>query len=151
MKRDAIQAELDALAAVDGVRAVALVEISTGFVYESAGAIAGLEAQLESATDYWRLSRRLAEVYADMGAVAGQSIVHEKALVNIMPCGDGDVVCVTIARRKSIDWSRWPARLASIAAIVAGDAAPPLPAGVEPAGVPRVTGPDGPRSVSQPA
>ena len=67
MKQQRLREALEAMAATPGLEGCALVEIDAGMVWHHAGQIEGVQTFAEAASDYWRLYKRLAGQFADLG------------------------------------------------------------------------------------
>ena len=106
MKDAQARAGLRAVVAQPGIRASALVDLSTGMVLLWEGP-AELLPVAEAASDYWRLCTRQEQVLGVLGPPLAQVLMHADTRVTIVPCGDG-LLLVTLSKEgEAIDWDRW--------------------------------------------
>jgi hypothetical protein len=97
---------LDAMAALDGMVACALVERDTGMVWHCAGHADGV-LLAEAASDYWRLCGRQDTAFAPLGPLRAQVAIHADARLTLVGCGEG-LLLVAISREPDrVDWQRW--------------------------------------------
>lgn len=100
------RAGLREIVAQPGIRASALVELSTGMVVLWEGP-ADLLPVAEAASDYWRLCTRQEQVLGVLGPPLAQVLMHADTRVTIIPCGDG-LLLVTLSKEGApLDWERW--------------------------------------------
>lgn len=113
-----LQARLQALRAVDGLLGCALVDLETGMVVQSAGS-ADLPALAEAASDYWRLCRRQ-RLFASLGPLRAQAVIHEHTRVTIVRCGEGLLLVTLSQEGRGIDWDRWKAGVQALQQLASG-------------------------------
>lgn len=105
MSAEQLQAGLQAVLALQGMRGCALVDRDTGMVVQSAGT-PELLPMAEAASDYWRLCGRQ-PVFGSLGGLRGQAVIHEHARVTLVPCGEGLLLVTLSDEVAGVDWERW--------------------------------------------
>jgi hypothetical protein len=108
MNERLIQQELSALAAHPGVQACALVEGSSGLVWQASGNVA-IEPQVwEAAVDHWRLHRRMSQHFEFLGELGAAVMYHQHAMLVVFPCAERiELLVVCIATNRSVNWRAW--------------------------------------------
>ena len=118
MSAQQLQSSLDDMAALPGVVGCALVEIETGMVWHSAGAITDLTALAEAASDYWRLYQRLHTNFEQVGKLRACVMMHDAGRITQLPCGNGMLLVTISLQQANVDWPQWQAKTKSLAALV---------------------------------
>ncbi|MCA0324944.1 MAG: hypothetical protein LCH89_04985 [Proteobacteria bacterium] len=109
---------LDAMGAITGLEGCALVEIDAGMVWHHAGRIEGMQTFAEAASDYWRLHRRLAGQFQDLGDLRASVLMHSRGRLAMLPCGTG-MLLVTLTRQTAdLDWAAWQRKAQELAVLV---------------------------------
>jgi hypothetical protein len=108
-----VDAELQALAAVPGIRACALVDVTSGLVFGTAGTEPPDASLWEAAAEYWRLHGRLKSRFEPLGALGAAVLQHKRGALVVMPCPAGavELVIACVAIHKEVDWKAWQRRL----------------------------------------
>lgn len=117
MNQQHIAQELASMAETSGVIACALVEISTGMVYASAGKHPGIDCLAEAASDYWRLYKRIQANFDDFGPLEAVSAQHKRGVMSLIPCSEGLVVA-TVSLPSKLDWRVWSAKVKVLGALL---------------------------------
>ena len=118
MKQQRLREALEAMAATPGLEGCALGEIDAGMVWHHAGQIEGVQTFAEAASDYWRLYKRLAGQFADLGDLRASVMMHSHGRITLLPCGAG-MLLVTLTRQKSaVDWTIWQEKTKDLADLV---------------------------------
>ena len=118
MTQQALRSTLEAMAALPGVDSCALVEIDAGMVWHHAGQTDGVLTFAEAASDYWRLSGRLAEHFEVLGDLRASVMMHARGRITLLPCGNG-MLLVALTRAKSgLDWAQWQDKARQLAQLV---------------------------------
>jgi hypothetical protein len=115
MNAGLISAELNGMAAQDGIRACALVEVGSGLVwYATADPEGGF--LWEAAIDYWRLHQRQQPRFQDLGDLHAAVMYHRHQVLAVLPCTrEPELVVVCVAGHASVDWIHWQALVRSLA------------------------------------
>jgi hypothetical protein len=115
MSAASLLAPLQALAALEGLLACAVVDVDTGMVCQSAGDAACVPLA-EAASDYWRLCRRQ-QAFDTLGPVRAQVLIHERARLTLAPCGRELLLVCASAEPDRVDWARWKQAVAHLHAV----------------------------------
>lgn len=118
MKQQRLREALEAMATMPGVEGCALVEIDAGMVWHHAGQIEGVQFMAEAASDYWRLYRRLASQFEDLGALQASLLVHTNGRITLLPCGNGMLLVALTRPHAATDWSAWQTQARALAQLV---------------------------------
>lgn len=116
MKAELISGELDRLAALDGIRACALVEAPSGLVWH-ATARQGREHLWEAAIDYWRLHQRQRVHFQTLGDLHAAVMYHRHEVLAVLPCmREPELLVVCVATHAGVDWLAWQKLVRGLAA-----------------------------------
>lgn len=118
MKQKRLRDTVDAMATMAGVEGCALVEIEAGMVWHHAGRIDGVQTMAEAASDYWRLYKRLAGQFNDLGQLQASLLVHSNGRLTLLPCGQGMLLVALTRQNAGTDWAAWQARTRELAQLV---------------------------------
>lgn len=102
-----LREEVERMAQTPQFSGCALVEVDTGMVWHSAGRLQGLDQLGEAVSDYWRLNRRLAGAFIELGDLRISVFLHTKGRVTSMPCGSGMIIVALSEHQAPIDWGLW--------------------------------------------
>ena len=112
MNEQILREELGVLAALNGMKACALVDSHSGLVWHSVGGEAVDQTLWEAASDYWRLHGRSNAHFASLGELGAAVLYHRQAVLAIVPCaGRSDLVVACIASHQGVDWREWQRRV----------------------------------------
>lgn len=122
MNTGIVDEELHELAAVPGIRACALVDVTSGLVFGSAGTEPRDPALWEAAAEYWRLHGRMKSSFESLGSLGAAVLQHKRGALVVMPCAAGPVelVVACVAIHKEVDWKAWQRRLREFGERLAG-------------------------------
>jgi hypothetical protein len=115
-----IRLALQELAAASAVQGCALVEVTSGMVWHSAGHWAHIEQQAEAAIEFWRIQDRQAAHFAHLGTLRSSIYFFSAGSVALLPCpGRTPLVLVCVAERTGMDWGQWMQKLKPLHALLA--------------------------------
>ena len=118
MKQQRLRDALDDMATLPGLEGCALVEIDAGMVWHHAGRIEGVQNFAEAASDYWRLYRRLAGQFVDLGELRASVLMHSRGRLTLLPCGTGMLLVTLTRQESSVDWAIWQKKTVELARLV---------------------------------
>lgn len=119
MKRERMEHELAAMAALDGVIGCAVIDTDGGMAWHTAGPADALQPLAEAASDYWRMGLRRRELYAPLGDIRALVVMHARGRLTLAACGE-KLLLVSLSREPDrVDWPAWKARLAAVQESVA--------------------------------
>lgn len=111
----ALKAAIDDLPqAFEALQACALVEVTTGMVLHSTGALMEDGALAEAASNYWRIYQRHGSFFETLGPLRYCVLMHQQMRMTIVPC-TADMVLVLLSQDGVV--LNWQAVLAQAAQI----------------------------------
>jgi hypothetical protein len=97
----------DLLARYPGVRSCAVVDASSGLVWQR-HPDTDMDGLWEASVDHWRLHHRLGSHFDALGALGAIVTYHREATLAIIPClREPDVLLVCLADHRGVDWVQW--------------------------------------------
>lgn len=117
MNGQRVREHLEALTQTPGVMASALVDRTAGLVYVTAGDLPNLELLAEACSNYWRVHTRNEQSFQSLGGLKSVSLVHEEAIVHVLPCGQ-EMLLMTVSGGMAMDWPLWRSRASALVASV---------------------------------
>ena len=107
---------LESMASMPGLQGCALVELETGLVLQSAGAVMPVAA--EAARDYWRLHERHSRCFDHLGAMQAQVMVHAQQRLTLVTVGQGLLLLTFSDTAARVDWAFWQTQLSQLRGLV---------------------------------
>ena len=105
MKHEALEAAVQELALLPGLRGCAIVEAASGLVWCARGELADSGALWEAAVDYWRLHARNQTHFAPLGALRAAVMYHKDAILAVFRCAtQPELLLVAAGSYETVDW-----------------------------------------------
>ena len=118
MKSQRLRSALHDMASQPDVLGCALVGTEDGMLWHAEGAMTSLDVLASSSSDYWRLNRRTQESFDGLGELRMLALFHQSGQILVSECGTRMLLVLVTSRMKGIDWERWKAEHAKLAALV---------------------------------
>ncbi|HZY17867.1 MAG TPA: hypothetical protein VFE82_05255 [Ramlibacter sp.] len=106
MSGEALKREIEAMASLAGIVGCALVEMEGGLPWCSAGGDDTVP-MAEAATDYWRLTLRHHHLFARLGDLTVQVLIHSCGRITTVACPKQLLLVTISAEPDKVDWTRW--------------------------------------------
>jgi predicted regulator of Ras-like GTPase activity (Roadblock/LC7/MglB family) len=117
--RQALEAELDSLAQLPGMRGCAVIDTDAGMAWHTAGDAQLLQPIAEAASDYWRLFLRRRGDFEGLGEIRALVVMHAKGRITLAGCGEQLLLVCLSHEPDRVDWNRWKAGVGSLQKVVA--------------------------------